>query len=267
LKEGRAVKVHVVTSANRALYASELEQMHRLRHRVFVEELGWLALTSPDGIERDEFDDEESAVYLIACENGRVYGSVRLLPTWRRCMLTECWPEWVARESSPIGPAVWEWTRWCPGTVHDRRHLVKARSALIVAALEFAHSRAVKTYITFCEVKFMGQLEELGWRPEPLGLPRGFDEGTAIGVRWAVTPGLLAATRKLLRVTGSASLEAPAPADNGVHIEPLILERLFALRNDDDAAAIRSLLERASAANALRVNGNSVGIMQVRGNA
>ena len=54
------MKVHIITSANRAVYGRELEQMHRLRHEIFVEELGWTDLWSAEGVERDDFDDEHA---------------------------------------------------------------------------------------------------------------------------------------------------------------------------------------------------------------
>jgi len=251
------VKVHIVTKANRALYTSELEQMHRLRHRVFVDELKWTALASPSGLEIDDFDDEDAAVYLLACEDGQVYGSLRLLPTWRRCMLKERWPEFVTEGETPTGPAIWEWTRWCPGTLTDRRHLIRSRSALIVAALEFARSRGVTTYITFCEVKFVGQLEELSWHPQPLGMPRNFDEGVAMGVQWDVGPNLLAETRSLLHMSGPVSLEAPAAAVGDTFLWPWMLERLFSVTARDDVTAIQDLLGHIDVKPARRMNGHA----------
>ena len=50
------MQVHIVTQANCSLYSDELAAMHRGRHKVFVEELGWSDLWSPSGLERDAFD-------------------------------------------------------------------------------------------------------------------------------------------------------------------------------------------------------------------
>lgn len=221
------MKVHVVTPANRALYGSELVQMHRLRHEIFVEELGWSALTSPDGLERDEFDDG-AAIYLLAMEDGVVHGSLRLLPTWKRCMISERFAEWAGRASVPAAGDAWEWTRWCPGTARRPRQLIRARGALITAAVEFARSRGIETYYTFCATKFVPQLIELGWNPAPLGLPREFDEGQAIAVRWSVTSDQLDRARAQFRLRGPASFESPA-FDPGLGLSAGDLERrLFA---------------------------------------
>jgi acyl-homoserine lactone synthase len=223
------LKVHIVTAANRALYREQLEQMHQLRHRIFVEELGWAALASPEQLEIDEFDDRH-AVYLLACRDGEVHGSLRLLPTWRRCMITERFPDYLQGRSAPVGPDAWEWTRWCPGSVRSAKNLIRARSALIVAALEFACSRNIETYLTFCELKFVGQLEELGWRPTPLCLPRDFSEGVAIAVSWAVNTDLLNATRRLLRLSGPVSFEAPCGSEDEIGRRPAELEAMLFAR-------------------------------------
>lgn len=242
------MKVHVVTNANRSLYAKALERMHQLRHQVFVEELGWSDLRSDDGVETDGFDCED-AVYLLACEDGECFGSVRLLPTWRRSMLTEIWPEFItARHERVAGPDIWEWTRWCPGVMTKRHELVRARKALLLAALEFAGSRSVKTYITFCESRFLGQFEEIGWAPRPLGLPRPTaDGGMSMGVIWDVTRGLLSETRRLFKIDEPVLIEAPTPGSVGVFVQPWMLERLYGMHSADEALAVEDLLSRIGA--------------------
>ena len=238
------MKVHVVTRANRSLYTQALERMHQLRHQVFVDELGWSDLKSADGLERDDFDNED-AVYLLACEDGECLGSVRLLPTWRRSMLSEIWPEFVTSSELATGPDIWEWTRWCPGLLSKRRELVRARKALFLAALEFAGSRSIKTYITFCETRYFGQLEEIGWSPRPLGLPRCTQDGAmAIGVIWDVRPELLADTRQLFKIDEPVLIEAPIPGSAGAFIQPWMLERLYGLNSTADALAVEDLLSR-----------------------
>jgi N-acyl-L-homoserine lactone synthetase len=240
------MKVHIVTPANRGRYAAELREMHRLRHEIFAEELGWTACKAADGLDRDEFDDEH-AVYLIAAEFGQVYGSVRLLPTWRRCMVLESFSEWLTPGAFEPAPDAWEWTRWAPGTVHHPRALIKARSALIVGALEFAASRGVRTYLTFCETKFVTQLIELGWEPEPLGLPRPFDQGTAIAVKWAVRPAQLAAARQMFRTQAAAAFEAPAWAPEEL-LAPALLEQVLSCKDSQFVDQLKAALTPAERA-------------------
>lgn len=50
--------IHAVTLANQHLYGRQLDQMFRMRHAFYVKGPGWSDLTSKDGRETDEFDDE-----------------------------------------------------------------------------------------------------------------------------------------------------------------------------------------------------------------
>jgi N-acyl-L-homoserine lactone synthetase len=240
------MKVHIVTPANRGRYAAELREMHRLRHEIFAEQLGWTACQADDGLDRDEFDDDH-AVYLIAAEHGKVHGSLRLLPTWRRCMASEKFSAWLNAGAFEPAPDTWEWTRWAPGTVQQPRSLVKARSALIVGAVEFAVSRGVRTYVAFCETKFVTQLIELGWEPEPLGLPRPYDQGTAIAVKWAVRPGQLEAARLMFRTQAAAAFEAPAWAPEE-QLAPALLEQMLSFKDSDFVDQLKAALTPAQRA-------------------
>ena len=61
--------IHVITGANRHLYELELLAHFRLRHEIYVVERNWTNLTRPDGLERDQFDNED-ATYILASEKG-----------------------------------------------------------------------------------------------------------------------------------------------------------------------------------------------------
>lgn len=67
----------VVTRHNDFLYSDALDQMFRLRHRIFVERMGWEALRKPDAVERDEFDTSEAVYLLLMEEDGQVIGMAR----------------------------------------------------------------------------------------------------------------------------------------------------------------------------------------------
>ena len=76
---GEVGMIHVVTAENIASYRDAMEQAYRLRHDVFVDELGWSDLKREDGREIDQFDDSR-AVHMLCIEGDRVLGYQRLLP-------------------------------------------------------------------------------------------------------------------------------------------------------------------------------------------
>ena len=56
--------IHIVTAENEYHYRDEMEQAYRLRHQIFVEEMGWTELAKPDGREIDQFD---TSMLFICC--------------------------------------------------------------------------------------------------------------------------------------------------------------------------------------------------------
>ncbi|HVK82263.1 MAG TPA: acyl-homoserine-lactone synthase [Verrucomicrobiae bacterium] len=202
------MRAHIVTRANRARYVDALDQMHRQRHALFVEELGWNALTSVDGREIDEFDDD-NAVYLLTIDHGEVIGSIRFLPSWRRSLMAEKLAGFVDGEM-PIGPDIWEWTRWAPGVGVSPRKAIKSRATLFAAAMEFALSRGIVMFTAVVDPKYIPLMIELGWTPEPCGLIQATTEGApAIALKWRLSPADLSQIRTATRINRSVAIEAP----------------------------------------------------------
>ncbi len=179
--------VHLINSANRRQYLDEIEQMHRHRHRVFVELMGWKALESPDKLDIDQFDTP-SATYLVAIDDGVVRGSCRLIPSWRPHMLKNLFAHYVEGES-PSGPAIWEWTRHAPGDPafsRDINHQV--RFLLNIAVYEFAASRGIESFIGIADCHIVPRMIDLGWKVDPIGLPVNYGEGVGYAFKMDVNP-------------------------------------------------------------------------------
>lgn len=83
--------ITIVTKDNIHEFKDEMEQAYRLRHAVFVDEMGWEDLRKPDGREIDQFDDEH-AVHMLYIENGTVLGYQRMLPSLQPHILSEVLP-------------------------------------------------------------------------------------------------------------------------------------------------------------------------------
>src|SRR5262245_49265253 len=90
---------------------SLMDQAFRLRHRIFVRELGWHGLQTNGDQERDQFD-HDAAVHHLCVHNGKLVGYQRMLPTTVPHLLTDVFPE-LCEGPVPRGPNIFEWTRNC----------------------------------------------------------------------------------------------------------------------------------------------------------
>lgn len=159
--------IHVITSSNRHIYEDAIEQHHRIRHDIFVEERGWSALYRPDKREIDAFDTEH-AVYLLAIDNSRVVGGQRLCPTIRPHMLSEVFPH-LAQRGVPRGPDILEWTRYF--IVRERR-FGRTDWRLLAAVQEYCLEEGVVALTAVVEMWWLPRWQQAGFRIRPLGLPQ-----------------------------------------------------------------------------------------------
>jgi len=83
--------IHVVTPENEHFYRDEMDQAYRLRHKVFVEEMGWKNMAKPDGREMDQFDTKH-AVNMLYIEGGNVLGYQGISACYLQPALT-CFPK------------------------------------------------------------------------------------------------------------------------------------------------------------------------------
>jgi acyl-homoserine lactone synthase len=174
--------IHVVTPENELFFRDEMEQAYRLRHHVFVNEMGWQNLAKPDGREIDQFDNKH-AVHMLYKEGGKVLGYQRFLPSTRPHLLSEVMPDSCEVER-PAGAHIWECTRFCV----DRSRREKGRAVcpitnmLLIAAVEWGLECGISKYIIEINPSWILRMIQLRFRPIPLGLPRPFDGQEIIAV-------------------------------------------------------------------------------------
>jgi acyl-homoserine lactone synthase len=164
--------IHIVTPENDYLYRHEMEQAHRLRHQVFVEEMGWTNLAKPDGREIDQFDDKH-AVHMLYIEHGRALGYQRLLPSTRPHLLSEIMPQ-LCEGERPVGPHIWELTRHCVERGHREKTCGIASliaNILLSGLVEWGLKHGVSSVIVEIEPITLLRLIQLHFRPLALGLP------------------------------------------------------------------------------------------------
>lgn len=208
--------IHIVTAENIGAYQCEMEQVYRLRHNVFVDEMGWEDLRKPDGREIDQFDDGR-ALHMLYIEDDRVLGYQRMLPSMRPHLLTEVLPH-LCEGDFPVGPHVWEWTRYCVTREHrDRgRILSPAGNLLLSSIVEWGLASGVQKIIIEMNPLWLLRLVQLNFRVIPLGLPQQIGKDSIIAVTAAFDRRTL---KKLQEVRGNVvpAIIAQPEADQRLH--------------------------------------------------
>lgn len=92
-----------------------LDDMFRLRARVFNDRLGWDVVVK-DGQERDEFDDLDPLYVIGLDDDGDVVSCARALQTTGPHMLADVFSEILDGQPPLRSPNLWESTRFCVDT-------------------------------------------------------------------------------------------------------------------------------------------------------
>ena len=173
----------VIDKDNRNEHRAALDQAYCLRHRIFVEEAGWEALRSPDGRERDRFDDEY-AVEMLLYVGERLIGYQRMLPTTRPHLLTDIYPQLCDGES-PRGPNVYEWTRFAVDPVYrgDGTGLGLAGAELVLAYVEWGLTKGVDSVVVELAPSQMMKFVQCHFLPHPLGVVQTIDGRDTIALQ------------------------------------------------------------------------------------
>jgi len=127
-----------------------LDSMHRLRHEVFHEKLGW-QVESVNGREVDSYD-QLNPTYMVATDHrGHVEGTWRLLPTSGPYMLKDLFPQLLRNEKAPECSKIWEISRFAvsPRNEYSRRqaNLNQISFDMIRAAYDFAIDNDLTHYV------------------------------------------------------------------------------------------------------------------------
>ena len=183
--------ITIISGADAHNHPAIFEQVHALRHRVFVEEMGWEALRSSDGLEIDEFDTPY-AIHHVAIRDGKVAGYQRMLPTIRPHLLSQDL-NYLCAERAPTGPGVWEVTRYCvaPAFREGRRAVGIVGSELLAATVEWATASNVTRLLYAFETSWIARAVQLGFRVRSLGFPRKVENQTVVAAELIYGPDTL----------------------------------------------------------------------------
>lgn len=175
----------VVEPHNAEKHGHLLEQMFRMRARIFHDHLGWDVVVK-DGMERDKYDEQNPVYIIYTDEDGhRVKGSLRLLPTTGPTLVADFFSDTLPDAASLMAPTIWECTRFCLDDdvwQKKKEEILFASTVLLVALGDLALRAGIESVIgnfdaaalhlwrrIGCEVEILGSTSRYG-RPVYLGL-------------------------------------------------------------------------------------------------
>jgi len=174
----------VLEHYNAHKYPHLIDEMFRLRARVFHDRLNWHVKVT-DGRERDRYDDEQP-VYIIYCDDQarEVKGSLRLLPTTGPTLLADIFSDTLPDAVSLSAPGIWECTRFCLDDKLLGRHdeMLFASATMLESVGDAALRAGVEAIIGNFDESMLRLYRRIGCEVEVLGCTLRYGEPVYLGL-------------------------------------------------------------------------------------
>jgi acyl homoserine lactone synthase len=176
----------VIEQHNTQKYSNLIDEMFRLRARIFRDRLRW-DVQVVDGKERDKYDDEGPVYVIYADDEGReVKGSLRLLPTTGPTLLADFFSDTVPDAMHLSAPTIWECTRFClDDKILDggqQKGLYFASAVLIAALGDVAIGAGIESIIGNFDARMLRLYRRIGCEIEVLGSTSRYDRPIYLGL-------------------------------------------------------------------------------------
>jgi N-acyl-L-homoserine lactone synthetase len=215
----------VIDALNRHLHGDILEDMFRLRARVFAGRLGW-DVTITDGREVDRFDALHPAYLVGLDEDENVVSCIRLLQTTGPHMLADVFADILQGQAPLRAPNLWESTRFCVDTERlgaqgrGQGAIATATSALMAATLDYARRCGITDIITVIDPVMDRVLKRSD------NAPHGYVGATVQMGKTRALAALLDCTEaRITRVRAFAGLTGPLYVDEARLLESRAVRR------------------------------------------
>lgn len=267
----------VIDAINKHRFQHILDDMFRLRARVFADRLGW-EVDVRDGKEIDKFDRLDPAYIVGLDDEGHVVACVRALQTTGPHMLADVFSDILDGEPPLRSATLWESTRFCVDTQRlgrgkARNSISYATCELMIGALEYARNSGISDIVTVIDpvidrilkrsdtapYDYVGTAKQMGkakamaalldCTPERIDRIRAFagihhdvhlteEEALALVARRVTAE---AGTTPLGVVEGGARADVPAPTR--ADIQDYVRAQISAARDAEELEAALSLME------------------------
>jgi acyl-homoserine lactone synthase len=202
--------IRIIENCSRRQFAKSLAQQFRLRHDVFVGELGWRE-SSDRQAEIDQYDDEHATYVTSIDSHDNVVGCFRLYPTTQPYMLSETFRNLVDG-LMPQSPDVFEVTRFA--IAKDQRR-GGTYQELFLGMIEHCLSKGIVGNVAVMRTMKIPVQLGLGISVRPLGLSQPIGDENNTAVYWEMSEEVLERVRRTAGVAGTV-LEQDDSAFNRV---------------------------------------------------
>lgn len=169
--------IEIIAPASRGARGPSLDDMHRLRYRVAVEQWGWKIPGVARGYDKDQFDTEQTIYFLAyAGADDRLVGCARLNPTTGPHMLSEIFGNHCDLQPAPRDSSVYEFSRYVVDhSALSKEEQFRVRGRLSAAINDFCLRTGI-TALSWFSYRSMYQRAVQMWETTPLGLPCNFPD-------------------------------------------------------------------------------------------
>lgn len=187
--------IFVLEGSQRRQLRYYFDRMFKLRHQIFIEELGWNLPKVRGGHEIDEYDVDDAVYLLEITEDDILQGTVRLTPSMSCSLVADYFPHLVECGVSARSPLVYEATRYIflPVSKNAQENRI-AKARLLAGMVEWCLAKKLSHIQCVVDMKALPSWVELVPQTMPLGLPHPYGGGRdapgggdCIAFRWPAT--------------------------------------------------------------------------------
>jgi N-acyl-L-homoserine lactone synthetase len=113
--------LYLIGPDNYSLYKQELDDMYKLRHKVFFEHMQW-QVRSDNGMEKDIYDEKETYYLIYKDEQGVIRGCVRFIEMINDCMFDGPFDFALPKLANFKRPRCWELSRLAIDCEYDETY-------------------------------------------------------------------------------------------------------------------------------------------------
>ncbi|WP_170329224.1 acyl-homoserine-lactone synthase [Ruegeria arenilitoris] len=257
----------VIDGINQHKFKDVLDEMFKLRARVFGDRLGW-EVNIVDGRERDMFDDLNPAHVVSINDEGDVVGCMRLLQTTGPHMLADVFHSILDGEPPLRSSQVWEATRFCVDTKklgrgRGKNSVSYVTSEVMIGSFEYAKTAGVLDSIAVIDPVMNRVLQRSGNAPydylgnaKPMGkvvamaamMDCSDERITGIRDYAGIEHDVFLTEEQALELFAHSKTLPPANVDHQplTELEKYFVEQMHSARTQEEVDAILKLIEALS---------------------